>query len=126
MLRAAGAGDVSASARLMSGATVLIVEERIYTLQVGKVPEYLRIYEAEGLAVQTRHLPRMVGYFSTEAGPLNQIIHLWAYDSFEQRVERRAAMMADPEWQAYLAKIRPLIVSQETKLLIPAPFSPVK
>ena len=104
----------------------MIVEERIYTVQVGKVPEYLRIYEAEGLAVQTRHLPRMVGYFSTEAGPLNQIIHLWAYDSFEQRVERRAAMMADPEWQAYLAKIRPLIVSQETKLLIPAPFSPIR
>ena len=68
----------------------------------------------------------MVGYFSTKDGPLNQNIHLWAYDSFEQRVERRAAMMADPEWQAYLAKIRPLIVSQETKLLIPAPFSPIR
>jgi hypothetical protein len=31
-------------------------------------------------------------------------------------------MQADPEWQAYLPKIRPLIVSQETRILKCAPF----
>ena len=40
----------------------MIVEERIYTLHVGKVPEYLTsFYEAEGLAVQTRILWRASG-----------------------------------------------------------------
>jgi hypothetical protein len=100
----------------------MIVEMRTYTLQIGKVPEYFKLYEAEGMAVQTRHLPRMLGYYQTEMGTLNQIIHMWGYDSFEQRLECRARMQADPAWQAYLAKVRPMVVTQETKLLLPAPF----
>ena len=31
-------------------------------------------------------------------------------------------MQADPAWQAYAAKIRPLIISQETRMMKPAPF----
>jgi NIPSNAP len=104
----------------------VLVEERIYTLQVGKVPEYLRLYESEGLAIQTRILPRMLGYFFTEFGELNQVVHLWAYESLDQRAETRAELMADEGWQAYLVKLRPLIVRMENKLLVPAPFSPIR
>jgi hypothetical protein len=57
----------------------MIVEERIYSLHPGQAPEYLRLYEAEGLEIQRAILGRMVGYFSTEVGPLNQIVHMWAY-----------------------------------------------
>jgi hypothetical protein len=102
----------------------VIVEERIYTLHPGQAPEYLRLYEAEGLEIQRKILGRMVGYFSTEVGPLNQIVHLWAYRDLAERGERRARLGADPGWQAYVKKIRPLIVHQENKLLVPAPFSP--
>ena len=41
-----------------------------------------------------------------------------------ERSERRARLMADPRWQAYAVKTRPLQISQENKILIPAPFSP--
>ena len=30
----------------------MIVEMREYTLQAGKVPEYLKLYESEGLDIQ--------------------------------------------------------------------------
>jgi hypothetical protein len=103
----------------------MIVEERIYTIETGKVGEYLSLYEEHGIDIQKRILGNMVGYFSTEVGPLNQIIHMWGYDSFEDRMTRRVALGADPGWQAYIAKIRPLILRQENKLLIPAPFSPI-
>jgi len=33
-------------------------------------------------------------------------------------------LMQDQRWLAFLAKLRPLIVSQENKLLIPMSFSP--
>lgn len=102
----------------------MIVEERIYTLQVGAAPEYLRLYEAEGLAIQRPILGRMVGYFTTEVGPLHQIVHLWAYRDMNERAERRARMAANDRWKAYVAKIRPLVVKQENKILLPAPFSP--
>ncbi|MEM7464682.1 MAG: NIPSNAP family protein [Pseudomonadota bacterium] len=102
----------------------MIVEERIYTLQIGEVPQYLNLYETEGLAIQRRILGRMVGYFSTEIGPQHQIVHLWAYRDMQERTERRARLINDPGWKEYVKKTRPLQISQENKILIPAPFSP--
>lgn len=103
----------------------MIVEERIYTLHTGKVPDYLALYEAEGLAVQTEILGHLVGYFSTEFGPLNQVVHLWAYADLAERARRRKILAADERWKAYVPKIRPMVISQENKLLVPTSFSPV-
>jgi len=103
----------------------MIVEERIYTLVPGKAGEYLKNYEELGLPVQLPILGNLIGYFTTEFGPLNQIIHIWGYDSFEERTRRRAELSKSEGWQAYLAKNRGNIVSQENKFLTPAPFSPV-
>jgi len=103
----------------------MIVEERIYTLIVGKVPEYLKLYEEFGLKIQTETLGHMLGYFQTEIGTLNQIVHLWAYESLEERTRRRAILLSHPDWLAYTPKIRPLVLNQENRILIPASFSPV-
>ena len=100
----------------------MIVEERRYTLRTGQAPEYLRLYEQYGLPVQKRHLPPSLGCYVTEVGRLNTVMHLWAYESFEERKQRRSAMRADPEWPLYLARIQPLIVRQQTQLLLPASF----
>lgn len=102
----------------------MIVEERTYSLNIGAVPQYLKLYEDEGLAIQRPILGRLVGYFSTEIGPLHQIVHLWAYKDMTERTERRATLTNDPRWKTYVQKIRPLQISQENKILIPAPFSP--
>jgi hypothetical protein len=102
----------------------MIVEMRTYTLHPGKVANYLRLYEAEGLATQTRILGKLLGYYSTEIGDVNQVVHLWAYESFEDRLKRRAALFADPDWLAYIPKIVPMLITQESKLLNPARFSP--
>ena len=100
----------------------MYVEERIYTLQVGKAGEYFKNYEEFGMKVQLKHLPNMVGYYTTEVGELNLVIHMWAYDDLNERDRRRAAMQADPEWQAYLGKNRPFMISQETRIMKCAPF----
>lgn len=100
----------------------MIVEQRTYTLQPGKVREYLARYEAEGLAIQRRILGRMVGYYRTEIGTLNQVVHMWAYADLVEREQRREEMLADEAFQAYVSKIRPLLVSQESRILVPAPF----
>lgn len=103
----------------------MIVDERIYTLKIGKLNDYLALYESKGFSVQTRILGHLIGYFHTEIGPLNQIVHLWAYDSFEERTKRRAILGSDPEWMAYVKEMRPLLDKQENKILLPASFSPL-
>lgn len=100
----------------------MYIEERMYRLYPGKVDEYFRQYQAYGMPVQLKYQPHMLGYYVTEVGPQNMVIHLWAYDSLDQRDKSRAAMQADPEWQAYLVKNRPFMVSQETRIMKCAPF----
>lgn len=100
----------------------MLVEERTYTTLPGKWREYLALFEAEGLAIQHRILGRMVGYYTSEIGGLNQIVHLWAYRDLNERAERRAVLLADPGFKAYVAKMLPLLQKQETRILRPAPF----
>jgi len=100
----------------------VIVEERMYTLQVGKVPAFMEVYEREALPILRRHLGTQFGFFINEVGAQNLIVHLWAFENFDDREKRRAALAADPAWPAYRAKNQPLIVSQETRIMRPPAF----
>lgn len=104
----------------------MIVEERIYVLHTEvNVNEYLSIYKAEGLPLQLEILGGFLGYFTTEIGTLNQLVHFWAYADLEDRRRRRAQLAEQPGWQGCLAKIRPMIRSMENRILLPTDFSPL-
>jgi len=100
----------------------MIVEMRTYTLALGATGRYFKLYGEKGLAVQKRILGHLVGYYAVEVGALNQVVHLWAYDSLDERATRRAALWADPEWLAYVAEGGGLVTKQENQILNPAPF----
>ena len=51
---------------------------------------------------------------------------MWRYEDMADRTTRRAALAADPRWKAFVPKIQALILHQENKILIPAPFSPLR
>lgn len=104
----------------------MIVDERSYTLVPGKLKEWQALYEQEGLPVQSRILGNLLGFFVTEIGTINQIVHLWGYENFAERERRRAQLGADPAWQAYLAKAAPMMQKMENRILVPLPFSPIK
>jgi NIPSNAP len=103
----------------------MIVEQRTYTLRAGTVPDYLKVYEEEGLKVQTEHLPQMVGYYFSEIGDLNQVVHMWAYKDLKHREECRAALYNDERWQRVVKKLFTFIEHMENKILVPTRFSPV-
>jgi len=103
----------------------MIVEKRTYTLHPGAMPEFLALYEAEGLALHTKYLP-MLGYFVSDIGPLNQVITLWGYQSMAEREEKRAALYADPAWIAFGPKTTGFIRTMENMILKPTAFSPIR
>jgi len=103
----------------------MIVEQRTYTLPHGTMETYLRRYEEKALPLQMRHLGRLLGFFVSEVGPLNQVVHLWAYDSYADREIRRAALEADPGWQDFKRINVGAFVAQEVKILRATSFSPL-
>ena len=103
----------------------MIYDVRTYDLHPGKLPEYFRLYQAEGLAIQVKHLGKPMAYLQSHIGRQNQILHVWAYESLDDREARRARLQADPAWQAYLAKIMPLIQTMENRIMAAAPVWPV-
>lgn len=100
----------------------MIVEMRTYTLALGATGRYFRAYAEKGLEIQKKILGHLVGYYSVEVGGLNQVIHLWAYENFEERTKRRAELWSNAEWLAYVREVGSLVAKQENQILTPAPF----
>ena len=104
----------------------MLYEMRTYRLKVGLVPHYLRLVQEDGIAIQMRHLGNLVGYFSSDIGILNEIVHIWAYTDLLDRQRRREKLAMDPAWQEFVPKIQALLEVMECKILIPAKFSPLQ
>jgi hypothetical protein len=105
---------------------MVIVEQRDYHCYTGRLPEVVRIYADEGIPIQEEVLGGFVGAFTTEIGALSTYTSMWRYDSFAQREERRAALQARDDWKAVLAKLQPLIDTQQNRILTPTSFSPLR
>ena len=97
----------------------MIVEVRTDQLTPGTLAEAEKRFGA-ALPVREKH-SKLAAFWHTEVGALNQIIHVWAYDSFEQRTAVRAAAAKDEGWPP---PIREFVVSQQSEVFVPAPFSP--
>ncbi len=103
----------------------MFYEIRTYRIKTGAVPAYLKLVEEEGIELQKRYLGQLVGYFFSEIGPLNQIVHIWAYPSLDERERRRAALAEDSAWQAFAPKIQALMEEMNNKIMKSARFSPL-
>ena len=102
----------------------MIIDCRIYTFKVGLAPQFIELFESEGMAVQKRILGNFIGMYRHETGPVNQVIHMWGYDDMNERARRRAECAADPDFQAYVKKARDMIVDQDVRIIIPTDGSP--
>ena len=105
---------------LPSGQFGNIYEMRIYTYEVGSMPEVLKRWE-KSVPDRVKRSPLIACWYS-ELGALNKFIHIWPYSDFQERERIRGEAMADPNWPP---NSREFLVRQENKLLIPASFSPL-
>ncbi|RZI97797.1 MAG: NIPSNAP family protein [Haliea sp.] len=105
----------------------MIIEERIYVMYAeASQAEFLHLYETEALVVQRPILGGFLGYFTSEFGQLNQLVHWWAYRDLEDRRVRRERLAADPQWQAALPRLRTMLQSMDNRILVPTSFSPIQ
>jgi hypothetical protein len=104
----------------------MIVEQRDYHVITGKLNEVVRLYETEGIDLQKRYLGELLGVFTTDIGALSTFTSMWGYASYAEREERRAQLQADEQWKDFLARLQPLLHTQQNRILIPTSFSPIR
>jgi hypothetical protein len=106
----------------------MLVDHRTYTCRAGTLRKQMAIYEKYGLAVQKKYCGEPLAWLVAESGDVNSYVHIWVYEDAADRDRRRAAMYADPDWKVYIEKNAEngYLVSQESKLMSPAPFAPIK
>ena len=80
-----------------------------------------------------KHLPGrvklspLIGVFTSDIGALNQWVHIWAYKSLDERVAVRKKAMEAGIWPPPSSPDKPSpTIRQETKILLPVAFSPIK
>ncbi len=97
----------------------MIIEMRTYQLKPNSIAPFEERFAAV-LAERQKFSP-LAAFWHTEVGRLNQVIHVWPYDSFEHRTQVRAAAIASPNWPPRTLEF---IVEMQSELFLPAPFSP--
>lgn len=96
-----------------------IVDHRVYTIRPRCMAAFLEAFDQLAMPILLRHLGPPLAFYVSSIGPLNQVVHLWGYDSLDDFERRSAARDADPDFAAYLHATRDLVVAQETRIIKP-------
>ena len=100
----------------------MLFERRAYTLRPGVENAYWKLQLEYNTPQSFKPLlNRNLGYFSTQAGPSETIVHLYCWDSYEEEQKSLAAIVT-PERMPYFLGARKLLTRQETMLLDCAPL----
>lgn len=97
----------------------MIIEERNYLVRPGAAAKYAQLWDEYGREPQMRVLGNLLGFYITEVGELNTLVYLWGYEGLDDRAKRRAELAADPDFAAFRAQVRDLLVRQSNRILTP-------
>ena len=72
-----------------------LYELRTYTLHVGKMAEAVKLYQEIGFPALQKggQAKKLVGYFQSDTGTINQLVHLWKFDDDTDRRAHWAAVL---------------------------------
>jgi hypothetical protein len=101
-----------------------IYELRCYRSKPGAIRQWVDLFTS-ALEVREKY-SKMVGLWLTEAGPQNEVCHIWAYPDLNARTAARGAAMKDAGWQEFLRKSAPLMEEMQSTVMLPAAHSPLK
>lgn len=94
-----------------------LVDHRIYRIRPRRMREFIEVFDRLAMPILLDTLGHPIGFHVAEVGPLNEFVHLWAYEDLADYERRCRARDAHPGFREYLAASEHLIESQETRLL---------
>ena len=99
-----------------------IYEIRIYTVKSGALPEIMKAWEPK-LPERMKLSPLAVAG-GVDVGEANRFIHIWAYNSLDQREAIRVQARQLGIWPPGGSAGR--LLTQSNKIVVPAAFSPMQ
>jgi hypothetical protein len=98
----------------------MIYELRTYTVKQGSLPEVIKNSSTVSRSIRGDDYGKLEGYWATEIGPLNQVVHLWGYTDLNERARLRAELAMNERWtKEYLPLNKEALVRQDIRLLNP-------
>jgi hypothetical protein len=96
----------------------MIYELRTYTVKQGTLQDVVKASSTVSRDIRKDDYGKLEGYWSTDIGPLNQVMHLWSYSDLNERARLRAELAKNPRWNSeYIPLIRPHLMRQDIRLL---------
>src|SRR5690349_2040633 len=95
------------------------------TLYVGKMLEAQKLYTELGFPVLKKggHDKNLVGYLFADTETINQLVHIWKFkNDGHRRAHWRPCSRTRISSRGFDSKFRPLVMSQEVKLMTEAPW----
>ena len=99
-----------------------VYEMRLYSVRPGRFEEVSRRWQL-ALPARLELSPLLVAMISRN-GPLDHFVHIWPYQSLQQRSDVRNRAVAMGVWPPKGS--RAFSLRQENKILLPASFSPLQ
>src|SRR5436309_14980681 len=97
----------------------MIYEIRTYQLKAGSLAEVEKRF-GEGYEYRKKYSP-LTAFWHTEVGPLNEIIHVWGYESLQERAKIRAEAAKAANWPP---KVSEFIRKMRSEIINPFDFVP--
>src|SRR3984893_7877044 len=96
----------------------MIYELRTYTVKPGTLGDMVKAASKVSRDIRGNDYGKLEGYWSSEIGPLNQVMHLWSYSDFSERARLRAERAKTPRWTSESTPlIYPLLMRQDVRRL---------
>jgi hypothetical protein len=103
-----------------------IYEKRVYSVTVGQMAEVTRLYVSQGWpALEAGGFAKnLIGYFISDTGELHQLVHLWRFESDDDRRAFWKRLFENAEFMAFAKQLRPLVRTQNNQILLASPWGP--
>lgn len=99
----------------------MLIEEREYTIRLGRLNDYLSLFTAHGLPIIRPHFGEPYGLFTTDIGDLSRVVMMWRFDSYAAREQKREQVFADERWPAFARRASRYVLNANNRILVPVP-----
>jgi len=102
----------------------MIFERRRYTTKPGKLADFMALQNARGFdGPSAGFLSRLIGYFVTLTGPVDQVFHLYRYDDHADWVDKLHGMYDIEALGFYFTGARAALAGQDTDFFQSSPIA---